>query len=159
MAGASDTTHGELRFARGSNTSIRYHSILTRHSNAVSRSALDFLIHDPSITSVPANTSQRRVVTLQGDGKCGINLATTPTEALDVNGNIKCTDLKFEYGGSEATLSTVGFITASSSDTLTNKSMTKNQISDFPNIPTQTSELSNNSGFITSSSSDTLTNK
>ena len=104
---APDTTHGELRFARGSNPAIRYHSILTRHSDNESRSALDFLIHDSSISSSPANTGQRRVMTLQGDGKCGINLTTTPTEALDVNGDIKCTDLKFQYHGSTETLSTI----------------------------------------------------
>ena len=95
----SDTTHGELRFARGNNPAIRYHSILTRHSNAESRSALDFLIHDSSISSSPANTGQRRVMTLQGDGKCGINLSTTPTEMLDVNGTAKATDFKFAITG------------------------------------------------------------
>jgi len=49
--------------------------------------------------------------------------------------------------------SVTGFITASSTDTLTNKSMTKAQISDFPSIPTKTSDLTNDNGFIIASSS------
>ena len=76
----------------------------------MNRGALDFLIHDSSVTTDPANIGQRRVMTLQGDGKCGINLATTPTETLDVDGNIKCSDLKFQYGGSTATLSTLDLL-------------------------------------------------
>ena len=39
-------------------------------------------------------------------GNVGIGI-TLPTEKLQVNGNIKCTDLKFEYGGSEVTLNNI----------------------------------------------------
>ena len=52
-----------------------------------------------------------------------------------------------------------GFITASSSDTLTNKSISYSQLTSTPTIPTNNNELTNGSGFITASSSDTLTNK
>jgi len=51
------------------------------------------------------------------------------------------------------------YITTTSTNTLTNKSITKEQISNFPSIPDQTSDLTNDSGFITASSSNTLTNK
>ena len=39
-------------------------------------------------------------------GNVGIGIVL-PTEKLQVNGNIKCTDLKFQYGGSEVTLSNI----------------------------------------------------
>ena len=89
------TTGGELRFnAPELTNNIRYHSIITRHSSVVTRSALDFYIHDSTVVTDPVNNGQRRVMTLQGDGKCGINLSptTSPTETLHVNGNIKFTN-------------------------------------------------------------------
>jgi len=52
-----------------------------------------------------------------------------------------------------------GFITASSSDTLTNKSISYSQITSQPTIPTNNNTLTNGAGFITSSSSNSLTNK
>ena len=91
----SHTTHGELRFCRGDNPSIRYHSILTKHSNVASRCALLFKIHDSTVSS--DNTGQREVLKLQSDGNCGINLdGGNPTETLEVNGTVKCTELKFD---------------------------------------------------------------
>ncbi len=51
------------------------------------------------------------------------------------------------------------FITASSTDTLTNKSMSYSQLTGTPTIPTNVSNLTNDSGYITASSTDTLTNK
>jgi hypothetical protein len=51
------------------------------------------------------------------------------------------------------------FITASSSDTLTNKSISYSQLTNTPTIPTNNTELTNGANFITASSSDTLTNK
>ena len=95
LTGDSDTTHGELRFCRGDNPSIRYHSILTKHSNVASRCALLFKIHDSTVSS--DNTGQREVLKLQSDGNCGINLdGGNPTETLEVNGTVKCTELKFD---------------------------------------------------------------
>jgi hypothetical protein len=52
-----------------------------------------------------------------------------------------------------------GFITASSTDTLTNKSMSYSQLTGTPTIPTNNNQLTNGAGYITASSSDTLTNK
>ena len=52
-----------------------------------------------------------------------------------------------------------GYITASSTDTLTNKSMSYSQLTGTPTIPTNNNELSNGAGYITASSTDTLTNK
>ena len=69
-------------------------------------------------------------------GNVGIGLIV-PSEKLEVSGTVKCTDLKFEYGGSTATLSTVGFITASSTNTLTNKPMTKNQMNNAARCSTR----------------------
>ena len=77
--GGSATTHGELRFARGGQPGIRYHSILTKHSQHATRSALLFMINDPTSDT---NTDQREVMALQGDGKCGINLDGNPTETI-----------------------------------------------------------------------------
>ncbi len=51
------------------------------------------------------------------------------------------------------------FITASSTDTLTNKSISYTQLTGTPTIPTNNNELSNGAGYITASSTDTLTNK
>jgi len=75
--------------------------------------------------------------TLGGVKINGNNLAINSTGLLSVTGIPSVT----------------GFITASSTDTLTNKSMTKAQISDFPSIPTKTSDLTNDNGFIIASSS------
>jgi hypothetical protein len=52
-----------------------------------------------------------------------------------------------------------GYITASSTDTLTNKSMSYSQLTGTPTIPTNNNELTNGAGYITASSTDTLTNK
>jgi len=93
LTGETDTIHGELRFTRGDNSSIRYHSILTKHSDNATRSALLFKVHDSTVGS--ANTGQREVLKLQGDGKCGINLTGDPTEILEVNGTVKATDFKY----------------------------------------------------------------
>ena len=51
------------------------------------------------------------------------------------------------------------YITASSTDTLTNKSISYSQLTGTPTIPTNNNELTNGSGYITASSTDTLTNK
>jgi hypothetical protein len=105
LTASTDTVHGELRFARGDNSALRYHSILTKHSNAATRSALAFNIHDPSVSSSPVDTGQREVLKLQGDGKCGINLTSDPTEALEVNGNVKCDDVKYPITDTGGTVS------------------------------------------------------
>ena len=52
-----------------------------------------------------------------------------------------------------------GYITASSTDTLTNKSMSYSQLTGTPTIPTNNNQLTNGAGYITASSTDTLTNK
>jgi len=52
-----------------------------------------------------------------------------------------------------------GFITASSTDTLTNKTMSYSQLTGTPTIPTNNNQLTNGEGFITASSTDTFTNK
>ena len=51
------------------------------------------------------------------------------------------------------------YITASSTDTLTNKSMSYSQLTGTPTIPTNNNQLTNGSSYITASSTDTLTNK
>ena len=101
---------GEIRLGLVSNPDIRYHSIITKHShNNVNRSAIEFLIHDPTTTSDPVQTGQRDVFKLLSDGRCGINLdGGLPTETLEVNGNVKCAELKFDdVGGVTTNLSSV----------------------------------------------------
>ena len=107
LTAAPHTTHGELRFCRGDDPSIRYHSIITKHSHVASRCALLFKIHDSTVSS--DNTGQREVLKLQSDGNCGINLdGGDPTETLEVNGTVKCAELKFEdVGGVTTHLSSV----------------------------------------------------
>ena len=51
------------------------------------------------------------------------------------------------------------YITASSTDTLTNKSIAYSQLTGTPTIPSNNNQLTNGAAFITASSSDTLTNK
>ncbi len=58
-----------------------------------------------------------------------------------------------------ATINNAGYITASSADTLTNKSISYSQLTGTPTIPTNNTELSNGRGYITASTTDTLTNK
>ena len=95
LTAAPHTTHGELRFCRGDDPSIRYHSFITKHSHVASRCALLFKIHASTVSS--DNTGQREVLKLQSDGNCGINLdGGDPTETLEVNGTVKCAELKFE---------------------------------------------------------------
>ena len=52
-----------------------------------------------------------------------------------------------------------GYITASSTDTLTNKSLSYSQLTGTPTIPTNNNQLTNGASYITASSADTLTNK
>ncbi len=52
-----------------------------------------------------------------------------------------------------------GYITASSSDVLTNKSISYSQITGTPTTITNNNQLVNGAGFITASSTNTLTNK
>ena len=51
------------------------------------------------------------------------------------------------------------YITASSTDTLTNKSISYSQLTGTPTIPTNNNQLTNGANYITASSTDTLTNK
>ena len=57
------------------------------------------------------------------------------------------------------TINNAGYITASSVDTLTNKSLSYSQLTGTPTIPTNNNQLTNGEGYITASSVDTLTNK
>lgn len=52
-----------------------------------------------------------------------------------------------------------GFITASSTDTLTNKSISYSQLTGTPTVITNNTQIVNGRGFITPTSTDTLTNK
>ena len=45
---------GEIRLGLVGNPDVRYHSIVTKHShNNVNRNAIEFSIHDPTVTSDP----------------------------------------------------------------------------------------------------------
>ena len=74
-----------LRFARGDNPAIRYHSIYAKHGGAVANNLLSFRLHD----AVGSNT-QQEVMVLKGNGNVGIG-TDAPAEKLHVAGNVALT--------------------------------------------------------------------
>jgi len=85
-------TIGEIHLGRA-DEEIRYHTIeVNNQGGGAVGNYMAFKIHDDSDT---ANVAQTEVMTLRGDGNVGIG-TTTPSETLDVSGNIKCTDLTIE---------------------------------------------------------------
>tara|TARA_R110000851_G_scaffold23138_3_gene68054 strand:- start:866 stop:3448 length:2583 start_codon:yes stop_codon:yes gene_type:complete len=99
----------------------------------------------------------------------GIEIKDTSFQFTAPNGN----NFSFPTSGGSGILATTntiptnnneltngrGFITASSTDTLTNKSISYSQITGTPTVITNNNQLVNGRGFITASSSDILTNK
>lgn len=82
------------------------------------------------------------------------------TTGLINNKNLGTMDTAIATNASAiATINNAGYITASSADTLTNKSISYSQLTSTPTIPTNNTQLSNGAGYITASSTDTLTNK
>ena len=84
-------------------------------------------------------------------------LQTLTQKTMDYNSN---TFQNFPFITNNNTLTNgAGFITASSTNTLTNKSLSYGQLTGTPPIPTNNNTLTNGAGFITASSTNTLTNK
>ena len=82
------------------------------------------------------------------------------TTGLINNKNLGTMDTAIATNASAiATINNAGYITASSVDTLTNKSLSYSQLTGTPTIPTDNNQLSNGKGYITASTADTLTNK
>ena len=102
LMGADNNT-GELRLGR-QHADNRYHSIKVESDPNTTDNLMHFYLHYG--TSTAPYDEQVNVMTLRGDGNVGIG-TTTPSEKLDVNGTIKCTDLKFTMGAAENTLSSV----------------------------------------------------
>jgi hypothetical protein len=133
---------------------------LTNGSNFITASTTDTLTNK-TIQSCVGNSSS--VITFPSStGTLGLKAdIDTNTTAITANtGNISENEGNITTNTNNiATLLNAGYITASSTDTLTNKSLSYSQLTSTPTIPTNNTQLTNGSNFITTSTTDTLTNK
>ena len=133
---------------------------LTNGSNFITASTTDTLTNK-TIQSCVGNSSS--VITFPSStGTLGLKAdIDTNTTAITANtGNISENEGNITTNTNNiATLLNAGYITASSVDTLTNKSISYSQLTSTPTIPTNNTQLTNGKNFITISSTDTLTNK
>ena len=129
-------------------------------------------------------TNLNEIMRITNTSRVGI-LTNAPTHTLHVVGNAKITsdltlDANIIKGGNTITLPSSagtlaltseiptnnnqltngeGYITASSTDTLTNKSISYSQLTGTPTVPTNNNQLTNGAGYITGASPELVTPK
>ena len=123
-------------------------AIATNASN-ISNNASSITSNTSNIATNASNISTNTTNILTNTGNITANTGNISENAGNINSNT----------ANISTLLNAGYITASSADTLTNKSLSYSQLTSTPTIPTNNNQLSNGSNFITASTADTLTNK